>query len=85
MGILDKAEMKSVVALIMIGLVVGSWIYFIGVTPIDDTKKLDSTLLIMILANVIIGTVVGVFSWLGFQQGKNLNQGTGVGAPPNTP
>ena len=71
---LDKAEMKSVVTLVMIGLFVGSWIYFLVVTPIDQTKALDSTLMLIIFANLLIGTLVGIFSWLGFKQGKTTTQ-----------
>lgn len=70
MGILEKAEMRNIVTLVMIGLLVASWIYFLAIVPIDQTKELDATLLVMIFANLIIGTLVGVFAWLGFKQGK---------------
>jgi len=70
MSFLDKADMRNVVTLVMISMMVGSWIYFLSVVPIDQTKELDATLLVMIFANLIIGTLVGVFAWLGFKQGK---------------
>lgn len=70
MGFIDKAEMRNVVALVMIGTTLGSWAFFLSVVEFDDTKKLDATILVMIFANVIIGTVVGVFAWLGFKQGQ---------------
>ena len=74
MSFLDKAEMRGVVTFVMIGLLVGSWIYFLAIVPIDETKKLDATLLLMIFANLIVGTIVGIFAWLGFKQGQVQKQ-----------
>lgn len=68
--ILNKAEMRNFVALIMIFLMIGSWIFFLSQVKFDDTKKLDLTLLVMLFANIIVGTLVGIFAWLGFKQGK---------------
>lgn len=70
MSFLDKAEMRNVVALTMIFLMIGSWAYFLSQVEFDETKKLDGNMLVMIFANLIIGTIVGVFAWLGFKQGK---------------
>ena len=72
-----KADLRSVVALLMIGVFITSWFYYLAVTPIDDTKKLDATTVFMMFVSLLIGTLVGVFSWLGFKQGTTVN-----GNPP---
>ena len=73
-SIISKADLRSVVILIFVSLFVGSWIYFIALAPIDESKSLDITLLIMIMANLLVGTLVGIFAWLGFKQGQVSSQ-----------
>lgn len=66
-----KADLRSFVALIVIGAFLGSWIYFIAVTPVDETKKLDGPAVFDKFIIVLLGTIVGIFAWLGFKQGGN--------------
>ncbi len=73
-SIWHKADLRSFVALMMIGVFITSWFYFLVVTPVDETKELDATTVFMMFVALLIGTLVGVFSWLGFKQGAVVNQ-----------
>lgn len=73
-SILTKADLRSVVTMVMIGVFVGSWVYFLAVVPIDTTKPVDGTLMLLVMMNLLVGTMVGIFAWLGFSQGKVQSQ-----------
>ncbi len=74
--LIKKADLRSVVTLVMIGTFIGSWIYFLSVVPIDTTKPVDGTIMLLIFSNLLIGTLVGIFAWLGFKQGSTVPQKT---------
>lgn len=73
-SLISKADLRSVVTLVMIATFIGSWIYFLSVVPIDASKPVDGTIMLMLMMNLLIGTLVGVFAWLGFKQGQTQPQ-----------
>lgn len=69
-AIISKTDLRSVVAIVLIGTLIGSWVYFLSIVEVDESKKLDGTMLLLMMWGLIAGTLIGVFSWLGFKQGQ---------------
>jgi flagellar biosynthesis protein FliR len=75
-SIISKADLRSVTIIAFVALFIGSFIYFVITVPFDEEKKLDPTLMVLLMMNLLIGTLVGMFAWLGFKQGQAQPQNT---------
>jgi hypothetical protein len=72
-SIISKADLRNTVAIVVIASVVGPfWIIFLQ-TPISPSLTISDTVFMMLLT-LMTGTVIGIFTWLGFKQGQISGQ-----------
>jgi hypothetical protein len=82
LNIRNRTDLRGVATITLLGLLVGSWGFFLWKVPIDPDTPIDGNVLVMMFGSMIVGSIIGMFNWLGFRQGQNVQQFATPATPP---
>lgn len=70
----DKKDLRGLTMIILLTVFVVCLGFVLWKVEFDPAKMIDGAALAMMLISLLLGTLIGGFSWMGLKQGSTQNQ-----------